>query len=100
MSVILSKEDTFAAGKDDKCAICGEGYLYPPYVFWFGDSNLYFCGKCCSNLRRNLVADFIQVTAIRDLRNVGYHDLTLLREGQATADKKAKENNPHNHCSS
>jgi uncharacterized protein (DUF983 family) len=94
MSVILSKEDTFAAGKDDKCAICGEGYLYPPYVFWFCDNNLYFCEKCCRDLRGSLVADFIQVIAIRDLQSIGYRNSTLMRETQATADKEAKENNP------
>jgi hypothetical protein len=64
----------------------------PIIVFTFAES-------ACGDLRGSLVADFIQVIAIRDLQNVGYHGLTLMRESQATADKEAIENNPHNHCS-
>jgi hypothetical protein len=88
MSVILSKEDTFAASKDDKCAICGDGHLCPPYVFWFSDSHLYFCGECCGGLRTSLVADFIQVIAMQD---GGYRNATLMRGNQATADKEERE---------
>jgi hypothetical protein len=97
MAVILSREETYAAGKDDKCAICGEAHLSPPYVYWYTEDGLYLCGQCCSNLRDGLVADFIQVIAIRDLKNLGYNGMTFTRESQVTVDKEAKKDNPRNY---
>jgi hypothetical protein len=92
MSVILSDEDFSAAGKDDKCSVCGE-HLYPPYVFWWGESDLYFCGKCCCNLRTGLVADLIHVTAIEDLYNATgcYYGLTFKCENKQDIDRQKKQ---------
>ena len=60
-----------------KCNVCGEK-LWPPFIEWHGDSDIFICGRCCSKINRGLMADLIQCAAISDLQKL-YGGFTLDR---------------------
>jgi hypothetical protein len=79
MSVILSRHDWKCLDHSARCGVCGEG-LWPPFALWHAETELYFCSRCCANLRTSLMADLIQVTAIRELQQLGYGSHTVERK--------------------
>jgi hypothetical protein len=94
MSVVLTRHDWLHPGHDARCSVCDEG-LWPPFVLWHAMHELYFCSRCCANLRTGLMADLIQVGAISELQQLGYGSTTLERKGikeVEEADKAEAEN--------
>ena len=90
MSVITSCKDAYFP-KGEKCTFCGDRQYHPPMVFWTGgDSEVIICGECCRGLAKGLVADMVHVVAILDLKRLGYHGQTLVRESQQKVDDEAQ----------
>jgi hypothetical protein len=85
MSVILSDDDfRCPEPEDSNCSICGGG-LSIPYIQWMGtEGSIFFCNHCCGHIYKGLVADFVQVRAINELRALGYPGATLARDGQVS----------------
>ena len=85
MTVITNQYQPGGVHGATVCSACGEDLGFP-YVRWLGHREINFCGKCCRNLKRGLVADLIQAAAIEDMQSLGYYNFTLLRGTIKTAE--------------
>jgi len=82
---------------DDKskarCCGCGDAILCYPFLSWVvgsRQSEIYFCGECCQQIKRGFTADLIQVTAIMELQALG-SDTVLIRRTTKEATDDAKQ---------
>jgi hypothetical protein len=85
MSVIISKHEPGgeAGMVGDKCAcsVCGRKPLHYPFLWWMGETDIYICSTCCTNIKAGLMADLIHITAIVAMQEVNpaYAQYTLRR---------------------
>jgi hypothetical protein len=75
MSIVQHKEDP--GHRDLKCLLCGDPPRFP-YMVWRGDKDFAFCSGCCAAQGEGMMADVVQLTAIRNVRRF-YRDFTLER---------------------
>jgi hypothetical protein len=81
MSVVCSKHERLHGDRTGQsCTMCADP-VYPPFIYWRADEQeILICGKCCSRIKPGLIADLIQVCAIRDIQTLApAYQQTLVR---------------------
>jgi len=77
-----------------KCSVC-RGELKPPFVSLDGAelAIVRICTVCCKKLKNGLSVDMVQVSAISEMHDLGYHGMTLVRQSrkQVEADERKRK---------
>jgi hypothetical protein len=88
MTVVIGKHDCTAPSRHDhRCSLC-EGYLHYPFLHW--SQEIFICGDCCRGIKRGLIADLIQIVAILELHDQGYHSMTFDRRSLRTLEEETE----------
>jgi hypothetical protein len=71
--------------KDAKCRCnaCGNPLHFYPFLEWRGAVDFYLCAECCREVKHGLIADLIQVAAIKEMHDTDvavYGEYTLVRK--------------------
>jgi hypothetical protein len=97
--VILHINDPMYARltRDHKCVVC-QGTLQPPFLEWNESSGFCICRECCRTIKKGFMADLIQVSAIMELRDLGYLgstfervDIDVLKKREALLMKESEQ---------
>ena len=86
MTAVITRLDiTYGVTDNDTCTVCNQK-LWPPFVLWRNDASsdsrhILICGDCTLSIKDGLMADLIQVAAIKELNRLGNHlsDYTFTR---------------------
>jgi hypothetical protein len=82
--IIWDEKDLWVPIRDKRCEMCC-GRLQPPFVAWHPqfrgeDSEIendeylrFFCGECCTQMRRGFSADLRQMATAKEVRRLGFH---------------------------
>jgi hypothetical protein len=91
MSVVSTTKDLLlpSGWSECKCILC-DGRLFPPFLYWHG-SSLFICGKCCQQNKNGLMADLIHAAAAKDLRDLGYPEITLDRRSVKSVEREIEK---------
>jgi hypothetical protein len=78
MTVVINYADEFYGDQvDEPCTLC-KGPLRYPFIEW-GDGKLFFCTRCCREMKNGFTADLVQAVAIDELQR-SCPNFTLVRE--------------------
>jgi hypothetical protein len=105
MTVCVNKSTDLrghGSDKDARCTFCG-GMLFYPFLCWDtlphggeaasrvrgsdGVGHILLCSRCCSKIKKGLIADLIHLEAAREITGL-YPELTLVRENGKQLDER------------
>jgi hypothetical protein len=70
MSVINTKYDDHS--NVNECTVCGRFlHAHFPFLWWRGKNDICICAPCCQEIKNGFIADLIQITATRDILDLG-----------------------------
>src|SRR5690606_8467045 len=82
----------------EKCNMCGSSLSYP-FLFWWGEKDIFICGQCSAKCKEGLMADLVQIAAIMELRRVHSSmspaKITLHRMAESEIDAMIERDDAH-----
>ena len=89
MSVVTDTSSDFYNCKGKECSNCEEVLSGYPFLEW-ASGRILLCAACCKGLKQGFAADLIHIAAIRELHEVGYCWMTLIRKPQKTLEAEGR----------